>query len=75
MRRGPALPRRTLLQGGLTLAGTGAAAAATPGAPLAIPEWTREQGASVLAAPYGSPSPHERGVVRRPRRSAVSKRA
>jgi sulfane dehydrogenase subunit SoxC len=71
MRRAPALPRRTLLQGSLTLAGTGVASAAEPDAPLAIPQWTREQGASVLAAPYGSPSPHERGVVRRPRRSAV----
>jgi sulfane dehydrogenase subunit SoxC len=71
MRRSPTLPRRAVLQGGLALAGTGAAAAADPPGPLAIPEWTREQGDSVVAEPYGRPSPYERGVVRHPRRSAV----
>ena len=42
-------------------------AASTGGAPLAVPQWTREQGVDVLDAPYGKPSVFERKVVRRPR--------
>jgi sulfane dehydrogenase subunit SoxC len=34
---------------------------------LATPPWTRSQGASVLEAPYGRPSPFEGRVIRRPR--------
>jgi sulfane dehydrogenase subunit SoxC len=35
--------------------------------PLAVPEWTREQGRPILSAPYGMPSPFEKNVVRRAR--------
>jgi sulfane dehydrogenase subunit SoxC len=30
-----------------------------------VPAWSRQQGAGVLSPPYGVPSPHEDGVVRR----------
>ena len=55
--------RRALLGGGIGLVAAGGAQAA-PGDP---PPWMREQGAAVLASPYGAPSPHEAAVARRSR--------
>jgi len=65
--------RRRLLTGGLA-AGTAIATGAVPwkgwaagtvdGAP-ALPSWTRYLGSGVDTRPYGSPSEHESGVVRR----------
>lgn len=66
----PALPRRQFLQAGLAgtafaagslVAGTGSAQSAG----LDIPDWSRQLGASVDDAPYGSPSEFEGNVVRR----------
>jgi sulfane dehydrogenase subunit SoxC len=64
--------RRNLVRRGLQLAAglayspAVAAAASSPAAP-AVPDWTRAQGEPVDAKPYGTPSPHEAGVVRRVR--------
>jgi sulfane dehydrogenase subunit SoxC len=55
-----------------TLAGAAALPlAARPGraaeADFAVPAWQQQQGTPVTDAPYGTPSPHEKDVVRRPR--------
>jgi sulfane dehydrogenase subunit SoxC len=72
------LPARPARRGALrrlagTLAGGWAASqlpatkaqAADVLAPLAVPPWTREPGASLLSPAYGAPSPHEGDVIRR----------
>ncbi|MEX3925119.1 sulfite dehydrogenase [Paraburkholderia sp. BR10936] len=72
------LPARPTRRGALrrlagTLAGGWAASqlpatnaqAADVLAPLAVPPWTREPGASLLSPAYGAPSPHEGDVIRR----------
>jgi sulfane dehydrogenase subunit SoxC len=63
--------RRTFLAGAATLAGSLASTirsltAAEDNLPPTVPSWTKEQGAPILAAPYGQPSPFEKNVVRRP---------
>lgn len=71
---GKAMERREFLKAGLGFAGAATAAGIAP--PLAaagnaenlppnIPKWSQYLGASVDNAPYGMPSPHESGVVRR----------
>jgi sulfane dehydrogenase subunit SoxC len=68
-----ALRRRGVLRAGLA-GGAGALAAAGAGRALAqagenlppnAPEWMKSLGPGVTAAPYGSPSPFEKHVVRR----------
>ena len=59
--------RRMLQQVGWTLAGASAASGARAAAAepaLAPPPWMTKQGAAADDAPYGSPSPFERSVVR-----------
>ena len=76
------LPARPARRGALrrlagTLAGGWAASqlpaanaqSAVTQAPLAIPPWTREPGASLLSPAYGAPSPHEGDVIRRSARA------
>ena len=68
--------RRRFLLASLGLAGVGAAGPATSsqtaGGSTEVPQWTRRQGAPVLAEAYGVPSPFEAGVVRHRRsRSAL----
>jgi sulfane dehydrogenase subunit SoxC len=65
----PALPRRRIL-GGLALSAIMAPRAkAALLQPLAVEPWTRTPGAPVLDHPYGVPSQHEAGVVRREARA------
>ncbi|MDR5835968.1 sulfite dehydrogenase [Caballeronia sp. LZ034LL] len=67
----PASPRRRLL-GGLALSAVvtpHAKAASTLLQPLGVEPWTRVPGAPILDHPYGQPSPHEAGVVRRAARA------
>jgi sulfane dehydrogenase subunit SoxC len=63
------LGKTATLMGGAALGGVIAplAAHAEDGAnlPPHIPQWSREQGAPVIAHPYGQPSPFEKDVVRR----------
>jgi sulfane dehydrogenase subunit SoxC len=72
--------RRTFLAGGATLAGSLVSTIPGLGAtednlPPNVPSWMREQGAPVLAAPYGQPSPFEKNVVRRPRGTSPTQTA
>lgn len=65
-RRTTGLRRRHMLQQvGLTLAGTSAVSSGSAAAETAPPPWMTEQGTAADDAPYGSPSPFERSVVRR----------
>src|SRR5690348_1801555 len=68
---GYAFDRRAFLASGLALSVTPSGLRAQPVAdsnlPPHIPEWMRHQGAPILSAPYGLPSPFERNVVRRQR--------
>jgi sulfane dehydrogenase subunit SoxC len=51
--------------GGLIAPSRSGAADSAQNLPPNIPEWSREQGAPVIANPYGMPSPYERNVIRR----------
>jgi sulfane dehydrogenase subunit SoxC len=51
--------------GGLLAPARSGAADGAQNLPPNIPEWSREQGAPVIANPYGTPSPYEKNVVRR----------
>jgi sulfane dehydrogenase subunit SoxC len=67
------LSRRRLIGAGIGLAAGAAPARASASAanlPPAIPDWQRRPGAGVMTPPYGLPSPHESGVVRRSRAGA-----
>ncbi|MGI9463809.1 MAG: molybdopterin-dependent oxidoreductase, partial [Aestuariivirgaceae bacterium] len=64
------LDRRAVLRsaaaGGVALAGGTTLAAGNPdNLPPNVPDWSRSLGDGVDAHPYGAPSQHERGVVRR----------
>ena len=71
--------RRTFLAGSAALTGStlplAASASAADNLPPHIPEWMREQGAPILASPYGHPSPFEKNVVRRPRTASPTQTA
>ena len=64
--------RRAVLRGGAALTAIAGpalipaeAGAQQANAPLAVPDWMKEQGAPILSPPYGLPSEYEKHVVRR----------
>jgi sulfane dehydrogenase subunit SoxC len=64
--------RRAVLSGGAALSAIAGpalipaeAGAQQANAPLAVPDWMKEQGAPILSPPYGLPSEYEKHVVRR----------
>jgi sulfane dehydrogenase subunit SoxC len=64
--------RRKLMGGALALAGglvlsRKARADNIANPQVAIPPWTKTQGAPIATPPYGMPSPYEKDVIRRPR--------
>lgn len=67
MGRRSLLGKTATLMGGAALGGLIAPARAEDGAnlPPNVPEWSRAQGAPVVAHPYGLPSPYEKDVIRR----------
>ena len=77
------IDRRSLLRGGAALAALTGPALVAPQAhaqsasnlPPNVPEWMKEQGAPMLAPPYGLPSEYEKDVVRRYREVRVTNTA
>ena len=63
--------RQMLRRAGLALTGAALAPSRGEAADPSVPPWMLEQGAPVAAAPYGIPSPFEKGVVRRSRETPL----